>query len=112
MRLACPLLAKADMRLPNRWSGFDPNRKSRTPICCDAQQFPLDVVECRPPAWRAAHEATEVHSVDGRRGGVAARGARAAGRTDTAHRVLLDVASFIRAALALYLICRCATGMI
>jgi len=26
--------------------------------------------------------------------------------------VLLDVASFIRAALALYLICRCATGMI
>jgi hypothetical protein len=27
-------------------------------------------------------------------------------------RVLLDVASLIRAALALYLICRCATGMI
>jgi hypothetical protein len=26
--------------------------------------------------------------------------------------VLLDVASLIRAALALYLICRCATGMI
>src|SRR5260370_39458979 len=69
-----------------RMTESDPNRKSRTPICCEAQQFPFDVVGCRPPAWRAAHEATEIHYVDGRRGGVAARGARAAARPDAADR--------------------------
>ena len=48
-----------------------------------------------------------------RRGGVWPLAARAQ-QAERIRRigVLLDVASLIRAALALYLICRCATGMI
>jgi hypothetical protein len=52
-------------------------------LCCTTS---LDVVECDPRSLGMAHETAGIHHTGRRRGGVAARGARAAARPDTAYR--------------------------
>jgi hypothetical protein len=87
--MACPQLAKADIRPPDGNSRFDPLRKSGGPKCCDAQHgFFNDVVGCYP-RLEGAHETTRVHHACRRRSRlVAVGGAGAAAIEAPDYRVL------------------------
>ena len=65
----------------------DPQRKSRSPVCCDAQQLPFYVVECGSSGLGHLRETARFHHSNCQLGSnVASRRTRAAKRAHAAYR--------------------------